>query len=311
MSAPELLTLRIGSRFLIVTLFPNLGFTVLIGILVVAGAPADRPAWHRVDERLQHLSLGGMILLALAVLAASVALHPLNYALIQVMEGYWTGLPFGAALQEAAAERGAQYRQALLARAGTDGNAAAALYWLPEGPHPVRPTTLGNVLFAGEVRAGSRYGYRTEIVWPRLVPLLSERMRAQLGDARNQLDAAARLCGLGLLAVPITTALLIRYDVWLIVPIGCYLFSWTSYRSAITAARRFSNGLGVAFDMHHLALWDALSLDRPTHLQEEYSKRGDQLTRLFLQEDELEPYERESFVYLPPPSPSPWPTPPP
>ena len=306
MSASELLTLRIGSRFLIVTLFPNVAFTAFLSALVVAGAPGERPDWHRLDERLHDLSPVGAVLLTLAVLVVSVGLHPLNYALIQLMEGYWQGLPFGVELQRAAVERGNRYRQALHDRAQEDIAAGSLTYWLPPMDHPMRATALGNTLFAGEVRAGARYGYLTEVAWPRMVPLLSDRMRAQLGDARNQLDAAARLCSLSLIGVLATTAMLIPYDVWLVVPLGCYLFAWAGYRSAVTAARNFGSGLAVAFDLHHLALWDALSLERPADLQAEYADRGPMLTRMFHDEEELEPSQREAFRYLPPPAPPPW-----
>jgi hypothetical protein len=201
MSTPDVLTLRIGSRFLIVTLFPNLVFALLIGALMFAGAPSHRPDWHRLEQRLQDLSVVGVVLLGVSVLAFSVALHPLNYTLVQLMEGYWRGLPFGDQLQRSAEARGNLYRRELRRRGANGADVAALLYWLPPGNNPVRPTMLGNVLFAGEVRAGSRYGYWTEVVWPRLMPLLSDQIRSQLGDARNQLDAAARLASVGLLGV--------------------------------------------------------------------------------------------------------------
>ncbi|WP_250035211.1 hypothetical protein [Paractinoplanes maris] len=309
MSASDVLSLRLGTRFLIVTLFPNFAFVVFLGAVVVAGAPGDRPDWHRIDDRLQDMSLVSVVLLTVAVLVASVALHPLNYAIVQLMEGYWQGLPFGAELERVASERGGRYRQALRDRFQEGGTVGSLLYWLPAVGNPVRPTTLGNVLFAGEVRAGARYGYVTEFVLPRLVPLLSDQMRAHLGDARNQLDAAARLCSLSLVSVPVTTLLLIRYDVWLLVPVACYLFAWASYRSSVSAARRFGNELAVAFDLHHLALWDALSLERPADLENEYEVRGPLLTKMFYDEEQLQTNERETFSYLPPPPP-PWPPPP-
>ena len=80
-------------------------------------------------------------------------------------------------------------------------------------------------------------------------------MQLQVADARNQLDVAARLCLLGLVAVPVTTVLLMRYDLWLLVPLGCYLFAWASYRSAIAGAKRFGDVLAVVFDLYHMRLW--------------------------------------------------------
>jgi hypothetical protein len=48
-----------------------------------------------------------------------------------------------------------------------------------------------------------------------------------------------------------------------------------------------------------------LSLDRPADLDVEYETRAELLTRLFRDEHDLEPDERATFKYLPPPPPCP------
>jgi hypothetical protein len=41
------------------------------------------------------------------------------------------------------------------------------------------PTMLGNTLCAAEFRARSRYGLDVVVLWPRLYPLLSDRVPAE------------------------------------------------------------------------------------------------------------------------------------
>src|SRR5690349_3017073 len=58
----------------------------------------------------------------------------------------------------------------------------------------------------------------------------------------------------------------------MLVPLVCYLFAWASYNSAIAVAHRFCEALSVAFDLHHLQLWEALSQHRLEDIQDERDK---------------------------------------
>jgi hypothetical protein len=303
----NVLNVRLGPRFLFVTLLPNLSFAALIAFLLLAGAPGRRPTLHEFDTAIGEISFV-WILITFGVVATAVAVHPLTYLLVQLLEGYWERLPNGRMLRMAASETTRRRRQALYDLKLKDRAALSAaerqelqtaesqLLWLPGAAHPVLPTTLGNVLFAGEVRAGNRYGYDTASVWLQMQPMLGDDVRRQVADTRNQLDAAARFCALSLLAVPVALTLLIRYDVWLLVPIGCYLFAWMSYRSAVAAAKDFSYALAVAFDLHHLDLWDALGLERPADLDDEHGTWAPLLST-FLRGGPTPPHVRRRFVY--------------
>lgn len=111
------------------------------------------------------------------------------------------------------------------------------------------------------------------------------------------MDAAVRMSALALLLVPVTITLLIPHDVWLVVPFLCFSFAWLSYRAAVAAAKRFSLGLSVMFDLHHLRVWDGLALPRPGHLLEERA-RAQELSKL-LGNDPLDDVDRAPFVYQP------------
>ncbi|MFF7357202.1 hypothetical protein ACFZA1_31905 [Streptomyces filipinensis] len=70
------------------------------------------------------------------------------------------------------------------------------------------PSALGNALSAMEYRAGSAYGWDAIVTWPRLHPLLPERVRATVDDRGDALDAAVRLCATGLVSAAAALALL-------------------------------------------------------------------------------------------------------
>ncbi len=132
------------------------------------------------------------------------------------------------------------------------------------------PTDLGNTLRTGETRAGDRYGLDMEFAMPRLNPLLSDASQAELSDRRNQLDAAARLCVVAGLSTAGGLCLLLWHESWLFLPVATYVLCWACYRAAVAAARSFSVSLAAAIDLHHLQLFDALQLERPASLADEY-----------------------------------------
>jgi hypothetical protein len=295
---------KVGERLVFVTLLPNLFLTGTIGILFLTGAPTHRPSWREVLTSVAQVGFLGWSLMAAAIVAFSLALHPLEYPLVQLVEGYWLGLPFGEVLSDGVAERRLPEWRALreLTDSGSTSQkrsaAAERLRWLPDAERKLRPTALGNVLYAGEVRAGERYGFRTLVAWRRLRPLLPERMRSQINEARIQLDASVRFCISSLIAAAASIPLLIQYDWWLAVSLAFYLFGWASYRAAIAAAKRFSHEIGVAFDLHHLELWDELRLDRPQTLGDERD-RAAALCDFLEGDHELSPRQYAEFVYTP------------
>jgi hypothetical protein len=299
----ESLTSRLGTRFLVVTVVPNILLLGYLGFLLAAGAPARSPSLTRAAAVLDGLSTRQIIVLALAVLVFSVATHPLQTPLIQLVEGYWQGLPFGSAAadtltarfreelrrakegpgggglsgsagpQDSPAQQGPARRHSVPARRPPD--------WLPPRERDLLPTVLGNTLRVGEGRAGDRYGLDLEWAWPRLSPLLSKSSLADLRDRRNQLDSAVRLCIVAGLATAIGIFLLIRHGSWLFLPVGTYALCWACYRAAVNAAKGFSKSLAAAVDLHHLKLFDALQMERPADLADEYNLNTRTLKFLF------------------------------
>jgi hypothetical protein len=236
----DLLDVKISSRFIFVNIIPAIALAALIGGLLAAGAPRTSPNWSTLQDSMRQLGLLGGALLLCAVVVFSLGLHPLSYLIIQMLEGYWERLPGGRSLQAMAARRYERWRTYLRIQkvsAATPPPEVNDLAWLPVIGAPVLPTRLGNTLRAGEIRAGQRFGYETGTLLPRLLPVVSSEIRTEVTDCRNQLDTAARLCVVGILATPATLLLLWTHGKWLLVPLGCYLFAWMSYQASIAASR--------------------------------------------------------------------------
>ena len=189
-------------------------------------------------------------------------------------------------------ERRAQLEAAQLrtsADAEADGDtrqARAQAAWQLQKRYPpaplVMPTALGNTLRAAEHRAGRRYGLDTVVVWPRLYPMLPERMLAILDDERTQLDVAVRFCVVLGVASVVSLGLLITHGWWLLVPVASLGLAWLAYRAAVGAALAYGEGLETAFDLHRFELLHALHLPLPATSEEE-RVLNQQLTAFLLQ----------------------------
>lgn len=302
---------RLGTRFLVVTVVPNALLLGYISFLLAAGAPAHSPSPARALAALDHLTANRIAAVILGLLIVSVASHPLQVPLIQLLEGYWWNLPFGPKLGDRATGRFRNEWDSAQAeleaaedpdpwdwRAKNSGRSAQFRWdWLPEEEGDLLPTALGNTLRRGETRAGERYQLDLTVALPRLTPLMAPGVLAELSDLRNQLDAAARLCVAAGIATAVSVGLLIWHGPWLFLALATYLLCWACYRSAVAAARRFSISLTAAVDLYHLQLFDALSLKRPADLVEE-RERNEEISKLFhgrLLEDEM-----AAFRYVPP-----------
>jgi hypothetical protein len=286
---------RLGTRFLVVTVVPNILLIGYVSFVLAAGAPAHSPSPAHALKALDDLTLNRIVAVILGVLVVSVASHPLQLPIIQLLEGYWSGLrPFGSRLADRATERFRRQQENALAdfrKANalptddwTAKNVARAaqgrLDWLPEHPEDLLPTALGNTLWRGETTAGRPYGLELVAAWPRLIPLLPADVLAEINDRRNQLDAAVRLCVASGIATAASIVLLLRDGPWLFLALGTYLLCWACYRAAVAASRGFSTSMAAAVDLYHLRLFDGLSLERPGSLTEEI-QRNTVLTKMF------------------------------
>jgi hypothetical protein len=275
---------RLGTRILIVSVMPTALLASYVLILLAAGAPAHHPSLDLAITVLRGLTLPEIVGMAVGVVVISIATHPLQIPLIQIVEGYWSRLPLGPTLTRLAKRRFAEELRAAdeiltlaldwpepwePATANAVADATRRQVWLPIEEGDLLPTALGNTLRAGEVRAGSRYGLHLDLALARLTPLMDSTSLADLNDRRNQLDATVRLCAAFGLATAFGVGVLVWHGTWLYLPVLTYLLCWASYAAAVAAARGFCTSLAAAVDLNHLKLFDALQLDRPADLAAE------------------------------------------
>ena len=265
-----LLSTDLGIRFTLVGLLPAATAALVVTSVLLAGAPGKEPSWSQFVGHLDQLSLAEGGALLLAVLVTALVLQPLQLGLVRLLEGYWPRNRVTERVARVRRERHATLRRRVLARTvlpHTETPSDRDLALMAEATEALRlypaearlqPTRLGNVLRAAEDRAGSRYGLDAVTAWPRLLPLLPAALADPLADARNALDAAARMTAVWGGASVLLLALLAPYGWWLLLPAGGALVCWLSYSGAIAAAAAYGVLVETAFDLHRFDLLGAL-----------------------------------------------------
>ncbi|SFR30131.1 hypothetical protein SAMN04488564_1296 [Lentzea waywayandensis] len=258
---------------------------------------------------------GGLLLLyVLVVVVITTVLQNIHFGVVRLLEGYWgtsrlagalvrigvdrqrsrllkavtvlrtaggvpvSGVPASSAsrrLQDQAADRRAGARQELRKKHAIRVQAA-----YPPDLDELLPTRLGNVMRAGERRAGERYGWGTVPTWPRLFPGLSEPVAAAYRSARDALETAAVFC-LTFLAITLfaTAALYDDPRLWWI-PVATLVLAHVSYRGVVGSAVALGVIQQVAFDRHRFDLFEAMHISLPETPGEEY-RQAQRLTDFF------------------------------
>ena len=258
---------------------PTALLALFLSAALLSGAPASGPDLGRLEAHLRQSSSLQAALFTVAVLALALVLQPLQLSLVRLLEGYWgrsgvLRIPADWGCGRHRRRRRRLDQQTRIPRldgqqpSGQQAAAAGMATWklrrlYPDNDDHVMPTLLGNVLKAGEDRAGGRYGLDCVVVWPRLYPLLSQPLTAALDDARNQLDLAVRFAAtFGLIAAG-ALVLLAPHGWWAAVVLAALLLAWLSYRASVNAAIAYGELLESAIDLHRFDLLRALHLPLP------------------------------------------------
>jgi len=263
----------------------GLGLVAAWAEAVYGGLPAAWRAWQARPLEVQAVAL---FLWAVAVVALDGVMAAFRDAWLRLLEGYhWPGWlrRWRARAWARRARAWKQAWQALKAREmGLSPGAPpltraerqrlavleTRLHHLPPREEALMPTALGNVLAAAEAAVRHRYGLDPIIVWPHLWLVLPEPAREALSQARQRLDRAAEGVLWGLLFAGVAGP----WAGWA-APLGL-LAAWLAYRLAVARAAVFGALVRAAFDLHRLALYDALGWPRPE--PEEEVQAGKRLT---------------------------------
>jgi hypothetical protein len=304
----------VGRYFSILSFFPAVIYAAYTYILVAAQSWSRPPDWSRAIHSLEHLGVGGVAFLLIAGFGLGLAIHPLQFAVVQFFEGYWGVNPSFLNLR---AERIIRYQRQYekiddmatlssdyiddldeLAK-GTVGQPAMKItpahrvtsenrvdeanrFLDSNAPHAdrfVMPTRLGNVLRKFELNAGNPYALDSIAVVPRVLLIAPDAHVNYVNDQRSQLDLAVRMVFMSLIATATTVFFLWPYPLWALIAIIPYSIAYISYRGSIVAARGYGSALKILIDLNRFALYEQLHVSLPnSNSEERWNNR--QVTRL-------------------------------
>lgn len=270
-----------SARFTLVSYVPTYGAVLFLLWLVWAGAPGPNVSIQRATNRLNTLSAGDLTLVVLATTLLALLLHPLQLPLVRILEGYWPDLRVlhplrGHLLRRKSTQMRKEAARTVVSQTSTAHEVQKALeadwdlrrHFPPPGT-PLLPTALGNVLRAAEATAGRPFGLEAVTAWPRLYPLIGDRLRGVVDDRRNALDLTCRVTVTGTVTGVATIGLLAQSGVLVLialVPIG---LTCVAYRGAIQAAISYGEAVTVAVELCRFDLLRALHLPLPATPAEE------------------------------------------
>lgn len=280
-----------GTRLQLVGLVPTYMALGALLLLLVADAPASRFTWETLGSAAREIGGSGALLLLLASFAVSITLQPLQFRLVQLLEGYWPDrgpqwlrkrfLAGQVRRRNRLVDQLAEASQSESGRPDVDAlermqSAEQALRERFPDESRLMPTSLGNALRAAEDRAGPRYGLESVIIWPRLYPLLPEPLAQDIEDEVTQLDVSTRLAvtwtAAGLLGTGVLLGSaedLLVNPAWLLIVVALMLLGRLSYRSAVESAIAHGYDIEVALDLHRSQVIEAMRLTPPGRLSHE------------------------------------------
>jgi hypothetical protein len=120
------------------------------------------------------------------------------------------------------------------------------------------PTMLGNILRNGEDTAGKRYGLGALTVYPRMYPSISKPLSDAMARQLDMITLTASLCVSSTLGAIVTSPVLMRLDLWSLIPIVASLLAIMSYRGALRAASDHGVLFATTFDLHRFDMIRAM-----------------------------------------------------
>jgi hypothetical protein len=269
MPGDDLASLDFPFRFKVVNAVPVAAVVLIVGTVILAGAPGAAPRWDTLLANARDFGWAGAAGAAAATVIIALLAEPLELASIRFLEGYWpTTGPLGKVGAAGVRAQGRKMsRLTFLADNSTDPDvnyqAAVALERYPLTAERLLPTSLGNRLRAFEDRAGVGYELDAVTWWPRLHHTLPDQVRDTVDRYRNQLDVAARLTIAFAVGAAVLAGLLARHPAWWWLPGLLGVFSGFAYRSALGATDAYGTAVTAAIDVYRLNLLQEMRLQLP------------------------------------------------
>ena len=278
----------VGRYFSLVSALPAVLLVVYAFMLIASGAWNHIPSFRHAFHTLASLSLGEIVVLLIAALGTALILHPLQFVMVRVLEGYWGPGPVAArlsgiwmawykhrhmavqernafavlALQRGADELAERHPVRYYTLVSQRNEAIRLQAELPSADQ-IMPTRLGNVLRFYERSAGAPYGLDAVRVMPYLSRVAPSEDMAYVNDQRSNLDLAVRLCLTSLLASALWILFFWRHGLWLLLTIVPLVIGYLSYRGAVVAASEYGRAVAVVIALNRFSLYERLHLKAP------------------------------------------------
>jgi hypothetical protein len=307
----------VGRYFSLVSALPSVLLVFYVFFLVSSGSWSGRPDWREAVSDITRLGVRGSLALIGVSVGVALVLHPLQFALVQILEGYWgvsrvaeharsvrmkhhwerlTALSVQKSRNEdELLARGEGYEdediRARMRLVSRIAESARVLQGQPSEPDLVMPTRLGIILRYYETTAGSPFGLKAIQVMPYLARVAKPQDMAYVSDQRSQMDLAVRMSVTAMLACLATLVMLWRGGLWLLIALLPYAVAYLSYRGAVVAAGHYGSAVGVVIALNRFALYKRLRLPIPATAGAERDAAGS-LSGLMDFSDEFEtPYQ--------------------
>jgi hypothetical protein len=305
-------TKSVGRYFGLVSTLPSVVLAAWIYLLLAAGAWRGSPSLKTLlaYDPLDHL--GGVTAAVVFALALAVTSHSAQFALVQLLEGYWGSSPLARAIHDhlllrqlrrlavadrlrteataiglPEAEEADEYVSADVLRDGTT-TSRDAVRWhglqdaaaiiesrFPDRAMNTMPTRLGNVLRRHELVAG-RAVELPVLGWATHIGMVAApEHNAYVSDQRTAMDLAVRTSAMGAVGAVVTFALLWDDKAWALLSLIPYAVMVLAYRGALTAADSYGVALRGWVDLNRFRLYEALGLPQIHSVEEERAQNVD------------------------------------
>jgi hypothetical protein len=303
----------IGRYFSVISVVPSSLYVIFVYLLITSGSWKHSPDWNQAFTSLGHLGVNGVVFLAFFSVGLGVAIHPIQFATVQFLEGYWGT---GRIAREIRSQRILRY-QGLCRRLNQERNEAhdTLADWnerevpttltirtplrsqydeayrvrssaFPADLAEVMPTRLGNALRRAESQAGRQYGMDALQVVPHLMLIAPAGHIDYVNDQRSQLDLAVRMTLISAAASATALLFLWPYGLWALVATIPYAVAYLSYRGSVVAASHYGAAIDTLINLDRFMLYGQLHLQLPDSAKDEQIM-NEKVRRLFKYEDDV------------------------
>jgi len=278
----------VGRYFSVISVIPSALYVVFVYLLIASGSWTHSPNWERAFTSLEHISIGGIGALVFLSIGLGLVIHPIQFALVQFLEGYWGTARFAQFIRaqrilryqrlcedldkvkaeaietlHSLPEEGADYPVHLAQLTSRRGEAARILDNFPRADSNIMPTRLGNMLRRYESQSGVQYGMDALQAVPHLLLIAPPNHVEYVNDQRSQLDLTVRFTFISLAASATAVFFMWPYGFWILIAAIPYMLAYLTYRGAVVAAGHYGSSFDTLINLDRFLLYEQLHLPLP------------------------------------------------